>query len=191
MALVGGWRWDRRQRRFVPFATMEGATKGVCVSFQRRPLHSSQVQAFLTHRVWGYGREVVSDGQVKGDGAGPVQAWHNKWSAQGKYFRKLPLTLDLVGEDRSGPVGRDSAASPAVRGVQWQPGCGAQPHFPGMELPRCGFSGARGPCGPVPCRAVAIAARFRGRAQCGAGGGEPRDIFECEAEPEHFMNGLI
>lgn len=50
----------------------------MCVSFHRCLLPSSQAHAFLTHRAWGSGTEVVSNGQVKGDGAGQAQARHNK-----------------------------------------------------------------------------------------------------------------
>lgn len=88
----------------------------------------------------------------------------------------------------SGTVRRDSAASPAVRGEQWQLGCGAQPRFPGMDFSRRGFPVPRGPCGPVSWRSRRGSV---GERSAGLGGGEPRDIFECEAEPEHFMNGLI
>lgn len=113
----------------------------------------------------------MSSGQVKGDGAGQVQAWH-KWAAQEKYFRKPPLPLDLVGEDRSRPARRDSAASAAARGVQWQLDYGAQPLFSqdGLSPVRVPFAqGFLRTCA-VPCRVVATTARLRGRAQCGAGG---------------------
>lgn len=129
MALANGWRWDRRQRSFVPFTTMEGATAGVCVSFQRCLLHFFQVQAFLTpscEGLWERGC-IKRAGEERRGRASPGMA--QLVGSSGEIFRKPPLPLDLVRKDRSRPAGRDSAASPAVRGVQWQLGCGAQPRF--------------------------------------------------------------
>lgn len=188
MALRNGGRWDRRQWSFVPFATM-GHRRCVCVISEVSPtlLPSPGVPNPSCMGLWEKGG-VKRAGKGRRARVSPGMA--QKVVSSGEIFREASV-------DPGSCRGRHIEAG--QMGQRCQP-CGTWGAVaaglwslvslsPGWTCPGAGSLCTGVPAGP--CRAVAITAGPCGRAQCGAGGGEPRDIVECEAEPKHFMNGLI